>query len=104
MFDRFEVDFSADVKQSHAEQSNFAQCYDISAGGLGLLTEGKLTPEANMEIWLGIPDGHPPFRSLARVLWSKQVQENKWRSGLEFEKVDFMGVRRIFDTPGHKLP
>lgn len=99
MFDRFEVDFSAEIKPLQTEEGNFGQCCDISASGLGLLTEEKLAPEANLEIWLGVPDGHSPFRSLARVVWSKQVQENKWRSGLEFQKVDFMGVRRIFDTP-----
>jgi hypothetical protein len=35
---------------------------------------------------------------LARVVWSKQVHENRWRSGLKFKKVDFMGIRRIFET------
>lgn len=102
MFDRFEVDFSTELRYSGTYDSNFAQCCDISAGGIGLYTEEKLNPETKLELWLGIPDGHTPFKGVGRVVWSKQVQENKWRSGMEFETVDFMGLRRIFDTVAKK--
>jgi len=98
IFDRFEVDFSAEFKIPAEEESAYAQCRDISAAGVGLLTEERLVPNRKMEIWLGIPDGREPFRGLAQVIWSKKMQENKWRSGLEFKTVDFMGLRRIFAT------
>ena len=98
MFDRFEVDFSVELKQPDGQKRAYAQCCDVSAGGVGLYTEAELMPQAKLELWLGIPDGHPPFRGLARVVWSKQVQEEKWRSGLTFEEVDFMDIRRIFDN------
>ena len=97
MFDRFAVDFSAEVKQPDAPpETSFAQCCDVSASGAGLLSDEKLIPDTDLEIWLGIPDGHPPFRGLARVVWSKQVRQDKWHSGLEFKTVDFMGLRRVF--------
>lgn len=105
MFDRFEVDFSAELKYPEVpevEKSDFAQCCDVSAGGVGLYTDEALIPGTNLELALAVPDGHLPFRGLARVIWSKQVHENKWRSGLEFRKVDFMGIRRIFETVGKK--
>lgn len=98
MFDRFRIDFSAEIKKADGQGTEVAQSHDISASGIGLFTEEKLLPELKLELWLGIPNGHPPFHGSARVIWSKQVQENKWRSGLEFEKVDFMGIRRIFST------
>ena len=98
MFDRFEVDFSVEIKQPDGQESNYAQCCDVSAGGVGLYTEERLNHQTKLELWLGIPDGHAPFRGLARVIWSKRVQEEKWRSGLVFEEVDFMGIRRIFDN------
>ena len=105
IFDRFEVDFSAEIKYpqvSEVVESDFAQCCDVSAGGVGLYSDEALIPGANLELSLAIPDGHSPFRGLARVIWSKQVHENKWRSGLKFEKVDFMGIRRIFETVAKK--
>ncbi len=98
IFDRFEVDFPTVVKEPKSEQSRSAQCCDVSAGGLGLITEEKLSMDKNLEISLGIPDGHAPFRGTGKVIWSEQVQENKWHSGFEFKTIDFMGLRRIFAT------
>ena len=101
MFGRFEVDFSAEIKYPEVPEvmeSDFAQCCDVSAGGVGLYSNEALIPGANLELSLAIPDGHSPFRALARVVWSKQVHENRWRSGLKFKKVDFMGTRRILET------
>ncbi|MCQ9207837.1 MAG: PilZ domain-containing protein [Omnitrophica bacterium] len=102
MFDRFMVDFSAEIKTVEAQENSYGQCHDVSATGMGLFTEDKLIPNTKLELWLGVPNGHPPFHGSARVIWSKQVQEDKWRSGLEFEKVDFMSIRRIFTTLGQK--
>ena len=96
MFERFAVDFSAEIKQPGAQENNDAQCCDISAGGVSLLLEEKLIFSTTLELWLGIPDGKAPFHNLARVVWTKQVQENKWHSGLEFARIDFMDLRRIF--------
>ena len=100
MFDRFDVDFTAEIRGP--SKNEFCQCCNVSAQGAGVYTEERLTPQTKLELLLGIPNGHRPFHGLARVVWSNQVQEDKWRSGLEFEKVDFMGIRRIFETLAKK--
>ena len=102
MFDRFAVDFSGEVKSLDVSKGYSAQCCDVSANGVCLFTQEKLMPKASLEISLKIPDGHPAFRGLARVVWSRQVQQGKWRSGLELKTVDFMGTRRIFATLAKK--
>jgi len=96
IFDRFEVDFNAKIQDMKGQEASYAECCDVSAGGLGLVTAKRLQPNKHMEIWLGIPDGKEPFHGLGKVVWSKQVQEDKWRSGFEFQNVDFMGLRRAF--------
>lgn len=98
IFERFEVDFSAQIRHLGAQVNSPARCCDISAGGTGLFTEEGLIPGLNLEFQLGIPNGHQPLQGFARVVWCKQVHETRWRSGLEFKKKDFMGVRRIFET------
>ena len=95
-FDRFEVDFTAEIKPVGRVENDFALCCDVSPEGAGLLTDQELTPDTELEILLGIPDGHAPLRSFGRVIWSQKVQEDKWRSGVEFKSVDFMGIRRVF--------
>jgi len=43
MFDRFAVDFSAEVRPPEMQDSDFAQCCDVSASGAGLLSDEKLS-------------------------------------------------------------
>ncbi len=95
IFARFDVDFSAEIKRSGAQVSNLAQCRNISATGVGLVIDVKLTPDTNLELRMQIPDGDSSFHGLARVVWSKQIQQDKWHCGLKFEKVDLMGIRRF---------
>ena len=97
MFERFDVDFPVEIKQPASQMGKGVQCCDVSASGAGLFTQEQIMPRTGLELSLAIPDGHKPFRGLARVIWSNQVQETKWRTGVEFERVDFMGLRRIFD-------
>ena len=94
IFERFAVNFSAELKPFGAQEVSPAQCHDVSANGVGLFSQEKLIPDINLEVHLGIPNGHAPFQGKARVVWSKQVQENRWRSGLELKAVDFMRLRR----------
>ena len=97
MFKRFAVDLRAEIKHPGAQQGNFGRCCDVSAGGLGLFTQERLIPNVSIEIKLEMYNGQPPFCSQAKVVWSRQAQQGKWRSGLEFSTVDFMGVRSILE-------
>lgn len=95
MFERFEVSFPMEFKQPGGQEISLAKCCDISAGGIGLFSQKRIVPNTLLEISLGIPDGRPPLRCLAYVIWSRQVKEDKWRLSLEFRKVDFMGISRV---------
>ena len=97
IFERFEVDFPVEIKQPIAQAKGKSWCCDVSASGIGMFTEEALIPGTNLELSLDIPDGHSPFQSSARVVWSRQVQEDRWHSGLEFARINLMGLRRILD-------
>jgi hypothetical protein len=96
MFDRFEMDFAAEIALPEVRRNRPAQCCDISAIGAGVVTKKELLPGTDLEIWLRVPDGRPPFRGLARVVWAKRCQKDKWRLGMEFDAADFMGIKRVF--------
>jgi c-di-GMP-binding flagellar brake protein YcgR len=102
VFARFAVDFPAEVTLPGVERSSSAECYDISAGGVGLVIDFKLAPETSLELKL-IADTQFISGGLAKVVWSKQIHEGKWRAGLEFATVDFMGLSRIFEKAFPKL-
>lgn len=97
LFERFIVDFSAEIKAGDQKKID-AYCCDISASGTGLFTEEKLIPNTKLEICMVIPNKHASFCSSGRVVWSRQVQENRWRSGFEFDRINLMGLSRVLEV------
>lgn len=96
MFARFDVNFPAETEMSGGGMDSIAQCCDISAAGVGLVIDTRLTPSALLNLVLKFPDSRT-FNGLARVMWSKQVYQGKWRCGLQFTEVNFMKLRRVLD-------
>ncbi|MFH1246132.1 MAG: PilZ domain-containing protein [Candidatus Omnitrophota bacterium] len=54
IFERLRVDFSARIKPLQAKKAASAQCYDISAGGVGLFAKRILEPSAYLEIYISV--------------------------------------------------
>ena len=102
MFERFAVELAAEIRQPGALESNNARCCNIGAGGVCLLADQSPVTNTMLEVLLGMPNGRAPFQGLAKVVWSRQAQEGKWYLGLEFDKVDFMSLRRIFGPESHR--
>jgi hypothetical protein len=102
IFERFIVGFPAKINHPGTKMKEKVQCYNISASGISIFTEQMLLPSLNLKLELKIPDGHSPFCSFARVVWSNKVEKNKWRSGLRFRSIDFMGIRRALETAPKK--
>ncbi|MBU1124540.1 MAG: PilZ domain-containing protein [Candidatus Omnitrophica bacterium] len=72
-----------------------AQTLDISAKGMGLVTEQPLGPKTPLELWLKIPDRGEPLYMRGDVVWSKATEESKYRVGVNLEKADLMGLARV---------
>jgi hypothetical protein len=108
MFERFRVDFPIKFVRKDDKKEGSGRVIDISASGGGLIvTAEELSPPVHLEMWLFIPDNHDPLYTNGRVIWSKKIEENLYRAGVEFDKVDFMGVSRalrIFRSRSEKNP
>ena len=72
-----------------------AETYDVSAKGLGLVTNQALGLRTGLEIWLDIPDKGEPLYARGEVVWSKQTAAGGHRLGVSLEKADLMGMSRI---------
>jgi len=98
IFDRIPTKLHLRYLNRSSNKSGFAQTRDISANGIGLITEEDLTPETSLEIWLEIPDKGEPLYTRGEVVWSEELQSNKYRAGVQLDKVDFMGMSRVMRT------
>ncbi|MEW6101299.1 MAG: PilZ domain-containing protein [Candidatus Omnitrophota bacterium] len=73
-----------------------AEAQDISAKGMGLVTTQGLNTDTPLEMWLEIPDREAePLYVRGNVVWSRKLEEDKFRVGVSLEKADFMGLSRV---------
>lgn len=72
-----------------------ADAVNISANGLGLITNEQLSDKTPLEVWLGIPDQHQPLYTRGEVVWSKWLENNQQYVGVRLEKAELIGLARI---------
>ncbi|MDD4939508.1 MAG: PilZ domain-containing protein [Candidatus Omnitrophica bacterium] len=73
-----------------------ADTTDISANGLGMVTNESLRTMTPLEMWLGIPDKHEPLYTRGQVVWSESLPSSgEYRIGIRLEKAELMGLARV---------
>ncbi len=72
-----------------------AQTHDISANGIGFITDMQLKTDANLELWIYGQDASEPLYMTGKVVWTKMVAPNSYRAGVCLDKIDFAGISRI---------
>lgn len=78
------------------DKESQGQTVDISATGIGLLSEEKFSPQTSLEIWLELPDKQNPFYTRGKVVWSRFLADKaKQHSGIRLEKAELMGLAPI---------
>jgi hypothetical protein len=94
IFERFQKAFSARFIGLDGKEG-VAQTFDVSAKGLGLSTSQELESNSNLEIWLDVPNSTDPLYTRGQVVWSRLVAGEGFRSGVELERADLMGISRL---------
>jgi c-di-GMP-binding flagellar brake protein YcgR len=95
VFERFSVKLPLRCLSRNSSREFPAQTNDISANGIGLVTEENLSAQTPLEMWLAIPDKGQPLYTRAEVIWSNMLETNKYRVGVRLEKADLMGLSRV---------
>ncbi|MFA5092511.1 MAG: PilZ domain-containing protein [Candidatus Omnitrophota bacterium] len=94
VFERFQKQFSARFIGLDGRERQ-AQTFDVSAKGLGLSTADKLESNTPLEIWLDVPHSTDPLYTRGQVVWTKLAGAMGYRSGVELERADLMGISRL---------
>ncbi len=94
IFERFAVKFPLRFMRVGSENTAEALTYDISAKGIGLVFKEELEQDADLEIWLDIPDQVGALYARGRVVWVGSASSDGYRAGINLEKADLMGVSR----------
>jgi len=95
MFERFNIEIPVKFRSLNSNIEGAGKIINISAGGGGMIITTKyLLPGTPLEIQLLIPDGCGPLNANGKVIWLKAIEPTLFLAGVEFDKVDFMGVAR----------
>jgi len=96
VFGRLKVKFPLRFLNRISGDEEHAQVVDISAGGLGFVTEKSIAINTPLELWLNIPDRHLPFYTKGDVAWTwPSLDGGQHHVGVRFEKPELMGLARI---------
>jgi len=103
MFQRFNVEIPVtfhSLDTSNIEGSG--KIINISAGGGGMIVTTKyLLTGMPLEMRLLIPNGKAPLCANAKVIWFKATEPTLFLAGVQFDKVDFMGLARALRIQSH---
>jgi len=94
-FARFSIDLRVQFLDPINNKKGEGQTKDISAKGIGMLTNKNLSPETEVEMWVKIPHKEEPLYIKGKVIWSKEVEDNKYRVGISLDHPDLIGVSHI---------
>jgi len=95
VFTRIEARLPLRFKDLNQGREGSAETINISASGLGIVTNKNLTIKSSLEMWLYIPDHHEPLHMRAEVIWSIDLAGTDYkRIGVRLEKEELMGLAR----------
>ncbi len=96
VFERFPVALPVNLLDLDSGKELDANTCNISAKGIGIVSQEHLQPGNRLELWLNIKDGREPFYTKGTVMWSGEQEAGKYRAGISLERAELMGMARIF--------
>ena len=98
LFERIPSDLSLRFFNAQTNKWRLVKTRDISIQGIGLVTEEDLPDDTLLEMWLPIPDKGESLYTRGNVVWSKMIEPNRYRVGVNLEKADLVEICRILRT------
>lgn len=95
MFERIPAVFSAGYLDRGSSVSNQAETFDISASGIGMMTNKELAADTPVDVWVDLPHNSEPLHVRGEVTWSKMVEPNKYKVGVLLDTIKLMDMSRI---------
>jgi len=95
MFQRFNIEIPVKFRSLSNNIEGSGKIINISAGGGGMIVTTKyLLLGTPLEMQILIPDDKAPLNANAKVIWLKAMKPTLFLTGVQFDKVDFMGIAR----------
>src|SRR3989338_10101973 len=96
-FERFTARFRVKIKDSRDDFGTKLFLRDASADGVKLTARHKVFLNDSLSLAVKLPDGQEPLVLNGKIVWVKTKGSSLlWDIGMQFHKVDFMNIQRLF--------
>ena len=96
IFQRFQARFPTKFKHSRDDYGTDVFLRDVSAQGVKVTTKKRMFLHDSVSLLVSLPDDKTPLTINGRIIWTKTKGPDLWDVGLEFHKVNFMNLHRVF--------
>ncbi len=96
LFERFSARFPVKFEYESGDFGSSVFMRDASAGGVKFTSRQKMYLHDGVALEVKLPDAVKPLRLNGRVVWAKTIGPDLWDIGIEFHKVDFMKMHRVY--------
>jgi len=96
MFERFPARFPVRFKDTHQVFGTDVFLHDASAQGMRIFTKDRFFLEDQLSLEVSLPDGGGPMVLDGHVVWVKLLNLSLWDIGVQFSRVDFIKMQRLF--------
>ncbi|MGE5197000.1 MAG: PilZ domain-containing protein [Deltaproteobacteria bacterium] len=103
LFERIPVTVPLRYLELNSGREVLAYTRDISANGIGLVTEERLSPEAPLEMWLQIPHRSNSIYAKGKVVWAEEIEPNRYRAGVSLDKTELVAMSQILMSTRQEL-
>ncbi len=96
LFQRFPARFPVKFKHSRDDYGSDVFLRDASAQGARLTSRKRMFLHDSVSLLVNLPDGKEAVTLNGRVVWTQTKGLDLWDVGLEFHKINFMNLHRLF--------
>jgi hypothetical protein len=96
VYERFSARFPVKFQHAHNGYGSDVFLRDASARGARITSKQRLYLHDGVSLDIELPDGKGPLQLNGWVVWTKVNGPDLWDAGLEFHKIDFMKIHRLY--------
>jgi hypothetical protein len=101
-FTRFPIRISLDYLDANSNKTSESETLDISAQGLGIITDEELPSDTYLQIVLKMPDNGEQISRKGKVIWSKKIYPLKYRAGIRLEEPKIKPISLVLRIINYK--
>ncbi len=105
MFERITVKAPIRFRNPADDREGSGETMDISANGIGFITEEKLLIDTKLEIYINLTHHKSSIPAHGKVVWVSPSEEKQQRTGVCIEEQDLVNVAQqvLYDSEPKNL-